>query len=89
MKFPTEIEATKFLESNGWGTWHGGGWFHEKIVADPKKQDPTNYTMNWKSAYLHEIKNLPPFPSMGLPGLSQKFVDRPDFTEEEWDWLRQ
>ena len=87
-KLPDRETAVKFLEENGWGDYYNPNYFvHPKTVDDPKRQDYTNYGMDWKSAWLHEKYDLPPFKCYGFPALGQRLADKPNFTKEEWAWL--
>jgi hypothetical protein len=68
-RFPRDLDA--WLPERGWYTWYNDNyWVHEKLVADPTRQDPTDYGLNAKMAYAFEVLNIEPFASMGLPGLS-------------------
>lgn len=55
-------EKEKFLRKKGWSTWYNDNyWVHEKTIADPSRQDHTNYGMSLEEAYNFEVNNEPPF----------------------------
>ena len=65
-------EQEKYIISKGWFTYYNPKyWVHEKTVAEPAKQDYTDYGMDLNSAYCFEKLNLPKFQFWGIPRMSQ------------------
>lgn len=66
-----KITQTKevYLTERGWHTYYNDNyWVNLKLVADPERQDYTDYGMDLESAYFHEMHKLGPFePLLGLP----------------------
>jgi hypothetical protein len=68
-QFPRDLDA--WLAERGWSAWyHPDYWVHRKMVADPNRQDYTDYGLKKREAYAFEVLGIEPFRSRGLPTLS-------------------
>jgi hypothetical protein len=79
----TREEKDQFLRKRGWATWYNDNYYvHPKVVADPSRQDYTNYGMNIDDAYRYETtENVEKFPYAGLPGLSRLLWQQKHFSK--------
>ena len=51
-----------FIRGLGWDTWyHPAYWVHPKTVADPTRQDYTNYGMSLGDVLRYEENGCPKF----------------------------